>query len=66
MACEYRNDIILANEVADFYEHHKIDSLKEKKSKIEYRNETIMMNELEDFIDFDNLIYGFKNIKMSD
>jgi len=57
MSCEYRYDIIVVNELTDYYKN-------KRKQIIEYRTDVILTSELDDYLDLDNLIIKISNIKI--
>ena len=54
MTVEYRNDLILENELYDFY----------YEDEIEDRYQTILEKELEDYLDIDSLITMMTTMKI--
>ena len=57
MSCEYRYDIIVLNELTDFYKN-------QRNKIIEYINDVILSSELEDYLDLDDLIIKISNLKI--
>ena len=57
MSCEYRNDIILLNDLTDLNKNRR-DQI------IEYRTDVIYSSELDDYLDLDNLIVRISNLKL--
>ena len=57
MSCEYRYDIIVVNELTDYYKN-------KRKQIIEYRTDVIYSSELDDYLDLDNLIVRISNLKL--
>jgi hypothetical protein len=57
MAPEFRNEIILKNEIADWNDSSCSDNG-------EYRTDILQAFELEDMLDFDSLISDFNNLKL--
>ena len=57
MSCEYRNDIILLNDLTDLNKN-------KREQIIEYRTDVILTSELDDYLDLDNLIVRISNLKI--
>ena len=54
MTVEYRNELILENELYNFYSHDEIED----------RYQTILKKELEDYLDIDSLITMMNTMKI--